>query len=75
MLVLTRKTGESIVINGEIEVQIIEIKGEQVRLGIKAPDEVKVYRKEIYSAILQENKQAANTAQIEKLQDLLKKMK
>ena len=47
MLVLTRKTGQSIVIDGGIEITVLEVRGEQVRLGIAAPREIRVNRKEL----------------------------
>ncbi|MFO8064159.1 MAG: carbon storage regulator CsrA [Spirochaetota bacterium] len=59
MLILARRTNESIVIGDEIEVSIVDIKGDQVKLGIKAPDSVKVYRREVFEAIQEENRQAA----------------
>lgn len=55
MLVLTRKLGQSIVINDEIEIVVLEVRGEQVRLGIKAPRNVPVHRKEIFEQIHEEN--------------------
>jgi carbon storage regulator len=60
MLVLTRKINQSIVIGDEIEVVVLEVRGEQVRLGIKAPKMVSVHRKEIYEQIAEENKGAAD---------------
>jgi carbon storage regulator len=51
VLVLTRKLGQSIVINDNIEVIVLEVRGEQVRIGIKAPKTVTVHRKEIYDQI------------------------
>ena len=51
MLVLTRKLGQSIVIGDEVEVVVLEVRGEQVRIGIKAPKDVSVHRKEIYDQI------------------------
>jgi carbon storage regulator len=51
MLVLSRKKNESIVINDDITVMVIEIKGSSVRLGIEAPKEVPVHRREVYDAI------------------------
>lgn len=51
MLVLTRKLGQSIVIGDEVEVIVLEVRGEQVRIGIKAPKNVSVHRKEIYEQI------------------------
>lgn len=59
MLVLTRKIGQSIVIGDEVEVVVLEVRGEQVRLGIRAPRDVTVHRKEIYEQIQQENVDAA----------------
>ncbi len=60
MLVLTRKVNQSIVIGDDIEVVVLEVRGEQIRLGIKAPRNVVVHRKEIYEQIQEEN-QAAST--------------
>ena len=51
MLVLTRKTGQSIVIDGGIEITVLEVRGEQVRLGIAAPREIRVNRKELLALI------------------------
>ena len=58
MLVLTRKVGQSIVIGDGIEVVVLEVRGEQVRLGIRAPKDVAVHRKEIYDQIAEEGRQA-----------------
>ena len=51
MLVLTRKTGQSIVIDGGIEITVLEVRGEQVRLGIAAPREIRVNRKELLAQL------------------------
>jgi carbon storage regulator len=59
MLVLTRKIHQSIVIGDAVEVVVLEVRGEQVRLGIRAPKDVAVHRKEIYEQIVEENKGAA----------------
>ncbi len=59
MLVLSRKKGQSIMIGNDIEISIIDIQGEQVRIGINAPRNVKVYRKEVYEEIIKENREAA----------------
>jgi len=59
MLVLSRKKGQSIMIGNDIEISIIDIQGEQVRLGINAPGSIKVYRKEVYDEIIKENREAA----------------
>ena len=60
MLVLTRKVGQSIVIGDEIEVVVLEVRGEQVRVGIRAPKTVAVHRKEIYDQIQEENRSSAD---------------
>jgi len=74
MLVLTRKPNESIVIGDNIEITVLEIKGEQVRIGISAPKEVGVYRKEIYQDIKKENQQAslANISALKLLGKIIK---
>ena len=59
MLVLTRKTNQSIMIGDNIEVTVVDIRGDKVRLGINAPKEISVHRKEVYDAIRRENKAAA----------------
>lgn len=59
MLVLTRKLQQSIMIGDEIEVVVLEVRGEQVRLGIRAPKNVTVHRKEIYEQIHEVNEEAA----------------
>jgi carbon storage regulator len=61
MLVLTRKLGESIVIDDRVRITVIALKGNQVKLGIEAPAETKIYRGEIYAKILEENQRAATT--------------
>lgn len=71
MLALSRKTGESIVIDNDIEVTILEIKGDQVKLGIKAPKSVPIYRKEIFAQIKEENMNTfADEGGMEKLKNL-----
>ena len=61
MLVLTRKVGESIKINDDVKITVIEVKGKNIRLGIDAPKTTKVYREEVFLKIKQENKTAAST--------------
>ena len=58
MLVLTRKKGESIQIGNDIEITITQIKGDQVKIGIKAPKNVEIHRKEVWLEIQDENKAA-----------------
>ena len=60
MLVLTRKLGESIAIDDDIRITVVQIKGKQIRLGIDAPKETIVHREEVYLAIQAQNKKAAN---------------
>ena len=60
MLVLGRKKGESIIIDDNIEITITAIEGETVKLGIEAPKQITIHRKEIYLEIQEENKQAAS---------------
>lgn len=60
MLILTRKSNESVIIGKDIEVKVLEIQKNQVRIGFSAPKEISIYRKEVYEAIQQENIQAAS---------------
>lgn len=72
MLALSRKVNESIVINQDVEITILEIKGDQVKVGIKAPKSVPIFRKEIYLQIQEANKESANNMNnVEKLKELL----
>ena len=59
MLIFTRKRDQSIVIGGEVEVTVIEVRGGQVKLGVRAPADVVVHRKEVFEAIQAENQRAA----------------
>lgn len=59
MLVLTRKLGEIIRVGDTVTVRVLEVKGNQVRLGIEAPADVRIYREEVYRAIRKENEEAA----------------
>lgn len=60
MLVLTRKLGESIAIDDHIKIIVVQIKGKQVRLGIKAPKETKIHREEVYKSIQDQNTEASH---------------
>jgi carbon storage regulator len=60
MLVLTRKVNQTIIIGDNVEVVVLEVRGEQVRLGIRAPRDVSVHRKEIYEQIAEENRGASD---------------
>ena len=71
MLALSRKKNEALIINNNVEITILEIKGEQVKLGITAPREVPVYRKEVYVQIQDSNKEAVSVDGMEALKNLL----
>lgn len=77
MLVLTRKTGEKILIGKDIEVEVLEVRWDQVRLGISAPRHLAVYREEIFREIQEENRRAAlaatGTEKLKQTADLLAK--
>ncbi len=60
MLILSRKNGEKIMIGDNIEVVILEMKGDQVKIGVEAPRTMKVYRGEVYDEIQIENREASN---------------
>lgn len=65
MLVLSRQRDETIMIGDEIEITVVDIRGDKIRLGINAPTKVAVHRKEVYDAIRKENQQAALAASVE----------
>ena len=71
MLALSRKQGESIVIGNNIEITVLEAKGDQVKIGISAPKSETVYRKEIYAQIQEENREAVANLDVESLKKLL----
>ena len=70
MLALARKSNESIMLGNDIEITVLEIKGDQVKLGIKAPKSVPIYRKEIYLQIQEENRQADREVDVEAFKNL-----
>ena len=70
MLALSRKKNEALVINNDIEITILDIRGDQVKIGISAPKEVPIYRKEVYLQIQEANKEAMSAATLEALKDL-----
>lgn len=72
MLALSRRKKESLIINNNVEITVLEIKGDQVKLGISAPRDVSIYRKEIYLQIEEANKEAMQLEGIASLQNLLK---
>ena len=71
MLALSRKKNEALVINNNVEITILDIKGDQVKVGITAPKEVPVYRKEVYLQIQEANKDAFESENLDALKDLL----
>ena len=71
MLALTRKKGESIIVNNDIEISILELRGDQVKIGISAPREVPVYRKEVYLQIQKENEAAFSADNLTALKEIL----
>ena len=70
MLALSRKKNEAIIVNNNVEITILEVKGDQVKIGITAPKEVPVYRKEVYLQIQEANKEAVNVEGMEALKNL-----
>ncbi len=74
MLILSRKAGESIILDGGIEIKITEVNGDRVKIGINAPANVGVYRKELYATI-QENQTAAKAAAADELKDFFRQIK
>ena len=61
MLVLMRRTGEKLCLGSDIEISILEVRGDSVKIGIQAPRSVQVWRKEIYDEIVRQNVEAART--------------
>lgn len=71
MLALTRKKGESLIVNNNIEITVLEIRGDQVKIGINAPKDVPIYRKEVYLQIQEENKASGSVDAVDALRNLL----
>ena len=71
MLALTRKKVEALVINNNIEITVLEIRGDQIKIGISAPKDVPIYRKEVYLQIQQENEAAISADGLDALNNLL----
>ena len=71
MLALTRKKAESINLNNDIEIRVLELRGDQVKIGINAPKEVPVYRKEVYLQIQRENEAASSSESLAALKGIL----
>lgn len=64
MLVLTRKPGETLMLGEDIQVKIVSVDGDQVKIGIEAPRALKIYRREVYEAIQQENEAALEASDL-----------
>ena len=73
MFALARKMNQSIMIGNDIEITLLEIKGDQVKLGITAPKSVPIYRKEIYAQIQEENKSAGQAVDLAQLKGIFDK--
>ena len=71
MLALTRKKGEALMINNNVEITILEVRGDQVKIGIEAPKDVPIYRKEVYLQIQEENKASFSPEGLEALKDFM----
>ncbi|MBE5884362.1 MAG: carbon storage regulator CsrA [Lachnospiraceae bacterium] len=71
MLALSRKKNEAIIINNDVEITILEVKGDQVKIGISAPKEVPIYRKEVYLQIQEATKEAVSADGMDALKNLL----
>jgi carbon storage regulator len=76
MLILSRKKDESIIINGDIRIKVLEIEEGKVRIGIEAPKDVDIFREELYKSIQEENMEASKTnIDITEMKEFLKKNK
>jgi carbon storage regulator len=76
MLVLSRKKGQTLVIDGRIEVTVLEVEGETVKIGIAAPREVRIARKELLQSVRETNEEAATAAiDVGRLKDSLRNLK
>ena len=71
MLALARKVNESIILNDNSEVTVLEVKGDQVKIGISAPKDVPVYRKEVFLQIQKENQEAISADGLDALKDII----
>jgi len=71
MLALTRKKGEALMVNNNVEITILEVRGDQVKIGISAPKDVPIYRKEVYLQIQEENKASFNPEDMDVLKEFM----
>jgi carbon storage regulator len=71
MLALTRKKGEALMVNNNVEITILEVRGDQVKIGIAAPKDVPIYRKEVYLQIQEENKASFSPEGLDALKEFM----
>ena len=71
MLALTRKKGEALMVNNNVEITILEVRGDQVKIGISAPKDVPIYRKEVYLQIQAENQASFSTEGLDALKEFM----
>ena len=71
MLALTRKKGESLMVNNNVEITVLEVRGDQVKIGISAPKDVPIYRKEVYLQIQEENKASFSPEGLDALKEFI----
>ena len=71
MLALTRRKGEALMINNNVEITILEVRSDQVKIGISAPKDVPIYRKEVYLQIQEENKASFSPEGMDALKELM----
>lgn len=70
MLALTRKKGEALIVNNNVEITVLDIRGDQIKIGISAPKDVPIYRKEVYVQIQEENKASLASEHLEQLKKI-----
>lgn len=75
MLILNRKIGESIILDDNIEIKILEIQDGKIKIGIEAPKDVNIVRKEIYDQVIEENKKSLETDERAQILEMLNKIK
>lgn len=75
MLILNRKIDESIIVDDNIEIKILEIQDGKVKLGIEAPKEVTILRKEVYEEIIEENRKSLENGRDSRILEILKRLK
>ncbi|MGN1157631.1 MAG: carbon storage regulator CsrA [Agathobacter sp.] len=71
MLALTRKKGEALMVNNNVEITILEVRGDRVKIGISAPKDVPIYRKEVYLQIQEENKASFSPEGLDALKEFM----